>query len=1393
MKLPVLLNELRLRGVALSRDGESLVVRGAKDALTAELKRWLAEHKPALMAGLREREALDEGAAEPALPQCEPDPAHAGKPFPMSDLQSGFHLADDPHMEFHVRPHYYTEQDVDGLDAERYEDAWNRMLRRHRGEIVTVRPDGLLQQVPDPAPLRIPVADLRGLPAEKARCALEATRAEMARAELPLDRWPWFDLRLSLWREAGTDRARVHFNANTFFCDGLGSTRALDEVDRLYRDPSLALPPLGIGYRDAVLALERVAASQAGAHARRYWEDRLPGLPPPPPLPVRAGVDRRCRSRLRRRERVVPPAAWEGFKAQAARLGVTPSNAVFCAYAEVLAAWSGSRHFVLSNMITRRLPVHPDIYDLMGNFVSLYPLEIDLRQGGRFIDRAAAVQARIVRDTAHRAWGGMRVMQALNRLGGGFGRAPLPFVVASGLKLGRWRRMPFSCLETPQVMLDHQFFEFADGGLLVQWDLLEEFFPEGMVDDMWDAYLALLERLGTDAEAWEQAAPFELAPHAALARREAAMAAASTWAEGPPAPGRLHDLPAVDPGLPALVAPGATVDYGTLASRARATAARLQAAGVCRGDTVAVLADRGPALLPAVHGILAAGAAYVPIDPALPAERRARLLRDSRARHVVADARHAASLPGHPVLVAEDLAADGAPPGTAVDGDAADLAYVIYTSGSTGQPKGVMIEHRGALNTVLDINQRFQVGVGDRLFGVSSFGFDLSVYDLFGAHAAGATLVYPSPDLALNPAHWLDLLQGERVTVWNSVPALAVLMAEAAERRGLRLPSLRLVLLSGDWVPLDLPDRLRRIAPSAQVVALGGATEASVWSILYPIGQVDPAWPSIPYGWPMRGQHWAVLDGQGCPAPDWVPGELHIGGAGLARGYWGDPALTAERFTAHPRTGERLYRTGDIGRHLPGGLIEFLGRADSQVKVHGHRIELGEVEAALRRCPGVADAVADVRAAAGGTPGLVAHAVPAPGAQLSGEGLREALSKVLPGYMVPGRIGFIGQVPLTPNGKVDRGALPHFDAAAPARAALVRSRPPADAAESELLRIWRRVLGRDGLGIDDDFFEAGGQSLEAVRMIGMARDAVGASLSLGALWEDRTVRKLAERCRGGARTAAYRCLQVIQGRDAGTPLFRVHPAGGQVLCYQGLAALLARPVHAFQAPGADGVAELPATIPDFAETYLAELDAAQPAGPLLLGGWSSGAFIAYEMAARLRARGREVRGVLVIDCPAPSAGGPIADDELFRWFLGDLELAPALRAALEGTVPSPGGEAAWLDATAATMREHGAALGQDPRQLRAIHRVFKRVVQASRAYRAAPADLDLLVVRAGRGEVDEFARHPHGQRVDWGWGLLARGRVHAGLVDATHHTVLRPLALPAVAALAEPWLGGERG
>ncbi|MFB9326427.1 amino acid adenylation domain-containing protein [Paenibacillus aurantiacus] len=439
-------------------------------------------------------------------------------------------------------------------------------------------------------------------------------------------------------------------------------------------------------------------------------------------------------------------------------------------------------------------------------------------------------------------------------------------------------------------------------------------------------------------------------------------------------------------------------------------------------------------------------------------------------------------------------------------------AYVIFTSGSTGTPKGVVVRHKPVVNLLEWVTREHRIGPGDRILFLTPLSFDLSVFDIFGLLAVGGTIRMASDDEVKDPEGLLTILRDEPITIWDSAPAALqqlVPFMRPGELPREEAPSLRLVLLSGDWIPLTLPDAVRQYFTRAEVVGLGGATEATVWSNYYPIRQVDPDWASIPYGRPIQNARYYILDGQLAPRPCHVPGELYIGGACLASGYT-DAALTAERFVRDPfasEPGAVMYRTGDLAKWLPDGTMIFLGRADNQVKIRGYRIELGEVEVQLRRHAAAKEVLVDVYTGPNGHKALCAYYTA--DRELTADAFRQHAAGLLPAYMVPAHFIQVPSMPVSVNGKIDRKRLPAPGAGRGGQgsegAALTR-------AEAALASIWRATLGIEKVGPEDDFFELGGDSLQAVQVVAKASES-RLGLSLREMLQYRTLRAVAGRMR----------------------------------------------------------------------------------------------------------------------------------------------------------------------------------------------------------------------------------------------------------------------------------------
>ena len=535
--------------------------------------------------------------------------------------------------------------------------------------------------------------------------------------------------------------------------------------------------------------------------------------------------------------------------------------------------------------------------------------------------------------------------------------------------------------------------------------------------------------------------------------------------------------------------------------------------GIKKEETVAVFMEKGWEQVVAVYGIMFAGAAYLPIDIHNPRERVEKILRDSGTRIILvqnqAYDQDTEWLHEWDCISVSELKTDSEY--KAQENKAGDLAYVIYTSGTTGMPKGVMITHHNAVNTILDINARYQITEQDTAFGISNLHFDLSVYDVFGVLGAGGKLVLPDPEYGKDPAHWIHWLNHENITVWNSVPAFVEMLAEYEEyQRQVTSQSLRLVMMSGDWVPVSLPGRIRNLFQNVEIVALGGATEGSIWSNHFEIPEIVPEdWKSIPYGKPLANQKYYVLDQNMEDCPDWVPGTLYIAGDGVAQGYLNDNEKTEEKFVVLDRTGERLYCTGDMGRYWNEGNIEFLGRLDNQVKINGYRVELGEIEAALRRIQGITEAFVFFKRD---------NAIEDICAVLVEEKryrdridkfYKEMLKKDLPIYMIPTEYIKTNAIPLNSNGKKDIHKI--LIVAEKNRKPIFKKNnncKQLTQLQEQLLAIWREVLKIENIDINDNFFEIGGNSIQAIQITNQMTEKIGCFMDIGKLFEYPTISKI---------------------------------------------------------------------------------------------------------------------------------------------------------------------------------------------------------------------------------------------------------------------------------------------
>lgn len=1308
--------------------------------------------------------------------------AAGGRKFLLQGIQQAYWVGQTAALELSVPATYAVDVETSADVVQELYEAVQTLISRHDMLRAVMLPSGeqeILAEVPD---FPVVVEDVTGSGEQVFRDTAHRVRSEMASSEFALGTWPQFAIRATLNGKV----VRLHLRVALWMMDGWSFEILIRELVQLSIAPGRALPPIEMDFADYVSSRADARSGPRRESAWHYWQQRLANLPGPPALPLTHNALAGQRPVFKHRSTKLSATRWAQITAHCARHRITPSLLACSAYSEVLARYSGSTHFALTLLHSGRFEHLPQAAGVIGNFGTTILLEVDGAPTRSFLERTRLLQRQFWRDLERLAVDGIEVTRAIqqkNSAAPGIG-IPVTFTAVSlgGVEPDRGQPMvrvdyDTAHLEVPQVHLDHQLHLGADGSAVFNWDYVGGLFPDGFIDTVCEAHRELIEGLADDPAFWEQYRPQPTSP----SEPTPAVAPASTAQRLE----SLFDAQALaTPDRVAIINGERRLTYGELRRRALSLAHDLASPDIQPNQLVAVSLPKGWEQVVAVLGVLYAGAAYVPIDPDLPPGRRNLLLANSQARIVVTNS-ETARAPDWPSDI-ERLVARSQPLDENFDewtpqGTPHDLAYVIFTSGSTGVPKGVMIDHRGAWNTISDLNSRFSVGPGDKLLALSSLSFDLSVYDIFGALAAGAAIVIPDAGRTRDASHWRELVNQHAITIWNSVPALMQLALEGAQHDA--MSSLRLVMMSGDWIPLNLPDRVRFAAPNAVLYSLGGATEASIWSNLFEIGEFDPEWRSIPYGHAMEHQSIHVLDETLAECAPWVPGDIYIGGTGVALGYWGDIEKTKASFIVHPRTGSRLYRTGDLGRYLEDGEIEFLGRKDFQVKIQGYRVECAEVEAAILVDQAIKAAVVTAATDLAGTRHLVAYLVPAANASaICTASLRTRLLALLPPYMVPAFFVALAELPLSDNGKVIRTALPPPDFGACGAKAVADRQSPREGLERTVASLWQDVLGVREIGREDNFFALGGSSFAGMRLASRLEQLFKQRITFPTLVSRPTVAALAELLSAKVEEPADGLLTLLRPGNDATPLFCVHPIGGNVACYMPLALHLAPgcPVYGVRAPGMESGGEAPLnSIPAMARRYVEEIRSVQPSGPYHLLGWSLGGLIVQEMAVRLADEGETVALIAMIDSAVPQRQ-PQTARERFAHFAKDV-------LAIAGIdMPGDGGEIAsrpaeqrmsWLSDTLARLD-----VPADKGMLEGVYAVFEAGSEALSTHcpspYAGPAELFLALERPDTADVArEWQRRMPNLTIT--------------AMNADHYSIVQAPAIHAIAARIDA-IAGER-
>ncbi|MFJ6695101.1 amino acid adenylation domain-containing protein [Streptomyces sp. NPDC091272] len=962
---------------------------------------------------------------------------------------------------------------------------------------------------------------------------------------------------------------------------------------------------------------------------RRYWDGAFADRPEAPTLAGRTALPSRT---FHRRSAHLSPLATDQLRELASSIKATWPEVLIAAQALYVSRATHSAEVVLGLPMMGRMG--SVALRVPGMVMNVLPLRLTVAPGATFAELTRQVVLGIRAARRHQRYRYEDIRRDLGLLGEGRSLVgPLVNVMPFDYQLtfAGARTEAHNLSAGPVDDLTVNVYDRTDGsGLRIDYDGNPALYEPDELALHQSRFLELLERI---ADSGPHA---QLAAHTIARESELTLVLDGFNATGRTLPattliGPIEEQAARTPDATALVFGDQQLTYAELNARANRLAHHLAEAGVRPGALAAVAVPRSLDLVVSLLAVLKAGGAYLPLDPDYPADRLSYMLADAEPACVIADRADRTPAAGIPVVALDRLDTAHHPDRNPAPGlTPQDPAYVIYTSGSTGRPKGVVVGHAAIDNRLRWMQHEYTIGPGDRVLQKTPSGFDVSVWEFFWALRVGATLVVAEPGGHKDPAYLARVISEQAVTACHFVPSmLQVFLAEPAAST---CTGLRHVFCSGEALPRETVREFGRVLGGVPLHNLYGPTEAAV-DVTYHSCDPDGAGP-VPIGKPVWNTRLYVLDAALQPCPPGVRGELFLAGVQLADGYLGRPALTAARFVADPygAPGARMYRTGDLAQWTGSGEIEYLGRTDHQVKLRGQRIELGEIEAELAQDPTVGAAGVLVREDRPGDQRLVGYVTPAAGEQAPDpEALRARLARTLPEHMLPGAIVVLADFPLSPNGKLDRKALP-----APAfTGSGDGGRAPANHREETLTRLFAEILGVARVGVDDAFFDLGGTSLLAARLVARVRDTLGAELTIGTLFQAQSPASLAAQLDAGNAESDHALDTLLPLRAAGdrTPLFAFHPAGGISWCYSGVLSRLdaGQPVYGLQARGLHGEGPLPATMEEMAAEYVDALRTVRPHGPYRLLGWSVGGVLAHTVAVRLQEAGEEVELLALMD------------------------------------------------------------------------------------------------------------------------------------------------------------------
>ncbi len=1020
--------------------------------------------------------------------------------FQMTGIQLAYSLGRNAKYDCGgVSTHAYYEINTK-VDPKKFDEAINKVIVRQPMLHTILNEDGTQEILNDIPKYSSKIIDVRNKSKDEQNKIILEYREKVSHRIIPLGTFPMFEI---TYVQLLDNEYKILFDIDLLVADASSITILIKEVLAYYNQPDIILEPIVYSFKDYVEDLEKRKNSKAYIRDLEYWTNKISEIPDSPNLGcIKYSNEPTKFSRLKFN---IEETKWTKMLEKFDESNVSPTHALSAIYSHILGYWSNQSDFTINFTLSDRGKLLDNKTNLIGDFTTIMPLSLQLNSfsDNSIIESGKYLKKVISSTYRHMRIDGMQITSMIARERGVVEKALFPYVFTSMLykeegmdAINRVGTVDYSISQTPQVYIDCQVSQ-SEGGLVVTWDYANNKFDKDTIERMFNQYYDLLHTV-VNSEA-TVADVFTINEH----EKNMMIEYNNTKDDIPKT--TLANLLEISfdnyKFNDYLQDEFKTLSYNDVDILTKRKAETLKSKGIGAGDFVGVLAKRCVETVVNILAITRSGAAYIPISIDYPEKRKKYILNQSKCKAFMYDEQIEF------YSVKQDVT-----PRTATK---EDIAYVIYTSGSTGIPKGVMISNQAVCNTIIDINKRFNITSEDVFIGISSYCFDLSVYDVFGSMQVGAKMVI-APD-ARDINNIIELVKNNCVTVWNTVPAIMALYITELEKQNsdnviwyknsnslqcidINENDIRVVMLSGDWIPLDLPEKITSEYPDVLIYSLGGATEASIWSIYYPVNNIKDSWNSIPYGYPLSNQNVYVLDNKMNICPIDVQGEIYIGGIGVAKGYQNDEEKTKEAFINHSRYG-KIYKTGDFGIMRKDSYIEFRGRKDQQVKIAGHRIELGEIENVLKSNNKIDDIVVVLCSTKSGRDILVAYYVSEQLVDI--EELNELAKEHLPEYMLPQNYCQIDKIPLSQNGKVDRKLLPEIKEE---QQIFIE---PRNKEEKKILEIWKDTLSIEKIGVLDNFFEIGGDSVSMVRISSKIEDEFNIKIPLKEFLTASTIESLA--------------------------------------------------------------------------------------------------------------------------------------------------------------------------------------------------------------------------------------------------------------------------------------------